>query len=247
MEFKHCRQCDQDKPVTEFHRSPDTKDGLRNTCKTCANERARLWRLANRGRARESLRQWRKANPDKVRQSLRQWREANPGKVRQSQEAWHAANPDKRRQYSRATHSRLRTAVFDHYGWSCACCGSTKRLTIDHVNGDGVEHRAKVGIRTGTKTYRWLVANGFPEGFQTLCIPCNASKKSDTSCRLVHGPAAETSPGTELTDGTSGCSPGHDGQGDDSVPDLDSVLAEMIVACLAGAERRLELALEQRA
>jgi len=36
------------------------------------------------------------------------------------------------------------------------------------------------------ETPRWLVKNGFPEGFQTLCRPCNVSKKRGTRCRLKH-------------------------------------------------------------
>lgn len=77
--------------------------------------------------------------------------------------------------------------VFDHYGWSCACCGTTDDPTIDHVNGDGREHRAEVG--GSQAVYRWLIANGFPEGFQTLCFPCNDSKRDGSHCRRWHGGA----------------------------------------------------------
>ncbi len=34
--------------------------------------------------------------------------------------------------------------------------------------------------------YRWLIRNGFPEGFQTLCMPCNSSKRDGDRCRLGH-------------------------------------------------------------
>jgi len=34
---------------------------------------------------------------------------------------------------------------------------------------------------------RWLIKNGFPEGFQTLCRPCNGSKGDGDRCKLNHG------------------------------------------------------------
>lgn len=181
-QIKHCPDCGEEKPVTEFHRNGGNKDGLAYRCKPCACEAARLWRLAN---------------PDRDRENNRRYVETHPGYHTQYTRAWRAANPDKAEEYrrkqasslaewGRRNHRKLRAAVFDHYGWACACCGSTERPSIDHVNGDGVEHRRSVGINTGTKTYHWLIANGFPEGFQTLCGPCNASKRSGTSCRLAH-------------------------------------------------------------
>ncbi len=95
---------------------------------------------------------------------------------------------------SRRYRASLRVAVFDHYGWACACCGSTKRPTIDHVNGDGREHRRELfGSNQGGNTfnlYRWLIASGFPGGFQTLCSSCNASKRDHDHCRLNHQESA---------------------------------------------------------
>jgi hypothetical protein len=102
---------------------------------------------------------------------------------------WRQANREqlnaRRRAQLRAELARLRVVVFQHYGWTCACCGSSDRLTIDHVNGDGREHRKQIGT-SSRHYYRWLVANGFPDGFQTLCLPCNNSKRSGDRCRLDH-------------------------------------------------------------
>lgn len=90
----------------------------------------------------------------------------------------------------RKTHQSLRKVVFDHYGWACTCCGTSDDPTIDHVNGDGMEHREQLfkGKRGGhgSQFYRWLIKNEFPEGFQTLCKPCNSSKKASSHCKLNH-------------------------------------------------------------
>lgn len=80
--------------------------------------------------------------------------------------------------------------VFAHYGTSCACCGTTKDLTIDHIDGNGKEHREEV---TGGSSsfYAWLVRNGFPAGYQTLCATCNLSKGRGEHCR-IHEPVCPT-------------------------------------------------------
>lgn len=86
-------------------------------------------------------------------------------------------------------HSRRRRAIFRHYGRVCACCGTRENLTVDHIDGGGNAHRAEIG-QGGYGFSRWLVVNGFPDGFQILCGPCNESKGDGKSCRLDHAKAA---------------------------------------------------------
>jgi hypothetical protein len=109
---------------------------------------------------------------------------------REIKKRYRALYPEKwraqRRRYRHNRQVRERRRVFAHYGTSCACCGTGDRLTIDHVNGDGAEHRREMGNRGGSHTYHWLVMNGFPPGFQTLCDPCNLSKDRGPACRLDH-------------------------------------------------------------
>jgi hypothetical protein len=82
-----------------------------------------------------------------------------------------------------------RTAVFSHYGTACVCCGATEPLEIDHVNGGGTAHRIELFGHSSTSAhfFRWLIREGFPDGFQTMCEPCNASKGDGAACRLWHG------------------------------------------------------------
>lgn len=87
----------------------------------------------------------------------------------------------KRSERGKRQRAARRVQVFDHYGWSCACCGSTEDLAIDHVDGDGARHREEVDAE---RLYAWLIENGFPEGFQTLCKPCNSSKGRFAHCGL---------------------------------------------------------------
>jgi hypothetical protein len=91
----------------------------------------------------------------------------------------------------RRVRSRHRDQVLDHYGRVCNCpdCGATDNLTIDHVNGDGAAHRAELfghSRGSGYGFYRWLIAQGFPDGFQVLCNSCNDSKADGAACRINH-------------------------------------------------------------
>jgi hypothetical protein len=70
-----------------------------------------------------------------------------------------------------------RNAVIEHYGGQCFECGESRptRLAIDHIKGKGNIHRRKIG-KYGSGFFKWLVDNGFPEGFQVLCHNCNIDK-----------------------------------------------------------------------
>jgi hypothetical protein len=84
----------------------------------------------------------------------------------------------------KAKAAALRDRILAHYGNKCACCGETTAefLQVDHINNDGAEHRRTLGIKlgkcrgAGAHTYRWLVKNNFPPGFQLLCANCNCAK-----------------------------------------------------------------------
>ena len=91
--------------------------------------------------------------------------------------------------------ARLAAAVFGHYGETSACCGTSERLEIDHVNGGGRARGQKVSSRESRdetsgcgRAEDRLIAQHFPPGFQTLCKPCNSSKRDGARCRLHPGP-----------------------------------------------------------
>lgn len=81
---------------------------------------------------------------------------------------------EKRRLGMIKTNKKLKKDVITAYGGKCECCGETRIefLTIDHVNGDGAEHRRKYR----GNIYRWYRIHGYPTGFQVLCMNCNLSK-----------------------------------------------------------------------
>ena len=79
----------------------------------------------------------------------------------------------KRRTWDALRQLRLRDQVLNHYGRACKCCGSTRALQMDHIDGGGNIHRREIG---GGQLYPWLIKNGFPSGYQPLCANCNFAK-----------------------------------------------------------------------
>ena len=67
---------------------------------------------------------------------------------------------------------------FDLCSWRCACCGSG-----DVALG---QHTARSCSAETRGMYRWLRDNGFPEGFQVLCLSCNDSKGTGERCTLAY-------------------------------------------------------------
>ncbi len=73
---------------------------------------------------------------------------------------------------------KKKLGILSHYSngtMKCARCGfdDIRALSIDHINGGGAPHRRK----TGNDVYGWLKRNGFPEGYQVLCMNCQLIKR----------------------------------------------------------------------
>ena len=74
-----------------------------------------------------------------------------------------------------------------HYGGSpprCACCGEDQfsLLSIDHISGSGNEERKRLfrnKYQSGHDMYRYLIRNGFPDGYQVLCYSCNIGRRDN--------------------------------------------------------------------
>jgi hypothetical protein len=160
MPSKVCPRCLLPKDLEkDFSRHAGKKDGRSSACKPCEVVRVKTYS------------------------------DAHPAKVVARVRRWEAANPGKSAEYAVAARERARAAVFAHYGKSCACCGAVENLNIDHVDGRGAEHRRELfgtARRAGYPFYFWLIRQGFPGGFQTLCWPCNKSKETGERCVLDH-------------------------------------------------------------
>lgn len=85
---------------------------------------------------------------------------------------------------------QVRIDVIKHYSngeMKCVCCGTEGLvfLCLDHINGDGNEHRKEIG--QGINVYYWVKRNNFPDGFQVLCYNCNIAKRDGEFCPHQNG------------------------------------------------------------
>lgn len=91
-----------------------------------------------------------------------------------------------RRDYSFNTKLRrqaARDAVLAHYGAVCKCCGEDipEFLSMDHINGDGGQHRRSDKF-LAMNVWRWLVIHNFPDNFRVLCFNCNHATSGGRVC-----------------------------------------------------------------
>lgn len=178
--MKACRGCGQEKPETEFYFIQRTQK-LNTLCKVCHGAKGRAWKEANAEKAKAKNREWQLANPDRVKAAQERWKASNPGVAAQRTREWRERNLEHAKAMVERNRQALRDRVFAAYGgYRCACCGETEPmfLSLDHINNDGAEHRRSIGQngRGGMKVYQWIARNGFPDGFQVLCMNCNCGK-----------------------------------------------------------------------
>lgn len=173
--MKACTQCGLRKSLKSFWYN-QKKDRYLAECRDCQAERRKAWKVANKDRVKERNALWQKANPDKTRATQERYRTRHPGLAAKRTAEWRKTNRVRALAAQRLSNRKLKDAVYKKYGgYKCACCGETEEafLSIDHVNNDGALQRRQVDRR---KIYKWIVSNGFPSGYQILCMNCNFGK-----------------------------------------------------------------------
>ena len=151
VHMKQCNKCKESKPLSEYERLYTTnlkKSQYRGSCNSC------------RATYRREL-------AEKSRRSVIAAVE------------WAKRNPDRRRKIALNYYYSLQhEAIMAYGGYVCRWCGIDEPmvLCIDHVDNNGREHRRQLGSLGGHKFYKWLRDNGYPEGFQVLCMNCNHGK-----------------------------------------------------------------------
>lgn len=140
-------------------------------------EAAAKYRNRNREAVNQRMRDWRENNREKAREQSREWRNR---KIANGSPEEVAALRQSEKDKTKRNQARCKAEVFAAYGgYRCNCCGETEPmfLSIDHVHNDGAAMRkAKLYSGNGTGFYLWLRKNGFPSGFQVLCMNCQIGK-----------------------------------------------------------------------
>lgn len=143
---KICTMCGISKSFSEFNKATQHPTGFRPECRKCQKNASQDYYLGHR---EEVLTRGR---------------------------AHYSQNRKRLLADSASRNRTIREEAINAYGKICICCGESEIefLTVDHIAGGGRKHRQEVG--SGTKFYRWLKVNNYPDGFQILCMNCNWSK-----------------------------------------------------------------------
>jgi hypothetical protein len=105
------------------------------------------------------------------------WYAANKAREITKNRKWKAENAKRYGQTMRTWALGVKVEVFTQYGPNrevrCSWVGCTitdlDMLSLDHISDNGAEER-KRGQPSGKNLYRKLKKEGFPTGFQTLCM-----------------------------------------------------------------------------
>jgi hypothetical protein len=114
-------------------------------------------------------------------------REFGAWRARKEQKrVYHLTNRDKRNMAAAERLIEKKKLVIEAYGKICACCeeADIAFLSIDHIFGDGAEHRRTLDCAAGTNFYHYLIMNNFPDKdrLQVLCHNCNVAKGTGHLC-----------------------------------------------------------------
>ena len=166
--MKACKDCGEEKPLDDFHKNSQAKDGKRNYCKLCQSKRNKKWTEENPGRAKA----WRDENQDK----LKEWAANNREKLNKKHLDYYYANPDKIKEYNAAYRARKRSIpnemprgwkkkLLEFYDYKCINPSCEKE--INEKNPLSHDHVIPL-VLGGAHS---LVNS------QLLCFSCNASKQ----------------------------------------------------------------------
>ena len=72
--MKLCKKCSCDKPLSEFYKNKQTKDGVRTVCKDCDNQRKLAYAEKNVESIARNKAEYRNKNRDKTLSYLAYWR-----------------------------------------------------------------------------------------------------------------------------------------------------------------------------
>jgi hypothetical protein len=92
--MKTCTICETEKPLTEFLKRKDQKDGLHFWCKSCLKIKKAESYQKNRGKALASMAAYRAAHPEKVAAAKKAAYAKKPEQYAAKRKAQYAANPE---------------------------------------------------------------------------------------------------------------------------------------------------------
>jgi len=101
VEQKRCGHCGKTKPLSEFHRNKNSRDGHTNQCKECAIAKTRAWYKDNKERAKTTNKEYRDSHKAEIAARDKRYREANREQVLAKKAEYREAHREELAAYSR--------------------------------------------------------------------------------------------------------------------------------------------------
>ncbi|SOB60630.1 putative prophage protein [Pseudodesulfovibrio profundus] len=161
---KRCTKCGEVKPVSEFYKRAESRDGLVSNCKSCGAAATKRWRENNADKDRARKYAWREKNKERAREidrkSYQKRREVRKAKNRE----YNRTHREERREYQRNYyHQVLRPKV--SYNVSKRIAAGMRFSLKDGVANGGAHWEDLVGYnysqlerrlkKTMPKSYSW--------------------------------------------------------------------------------------------
>ena len=151
-------------------------------------EKKKTWRLENKEKIKERDKEYRFKNKDRLSAYMRGYRLKNKERLSEKNKRDYQASPYKACIRGEKWREDAKKTCLLHYSAGdipmCSVDGCTvtdiDMLQIDHIGNNGSAHRKEIAGKrksAGHLTYRWLIKNEFPMGFQVLCANHNIKKE----------------------------------------------------------------------
>lgn len=95
--MKTCNNCKAVKPLTDFAKRKDTRDGYAFKCRACDNAYQAERYKKNPDKIKAAVQRWSAANPERKKETFKAWCEVNRDEMLRKQREWWAANADEQR------------------------------------------------------------------------------------------------------------------------------------------------------
>ncbi len=157
------------KPLSEFNKDKNSRDGLRGQCRACQKVYRKAWGESNKERTAAYDAAYYAANKERRAARKADWQRANPDKVKASMQRRRAR---KRNAQGTFTADQWK-ARLDYHGYKCIYCGVEKHqtpegwLTCDH----------QIPLARG--------GSNWPSNLVPACKSCNSSKRDRTYFEFI--------------------------------------------------------------
>ncbi len=124
-------------------------------------------------------------NIDKIKEKNMNYHRKHRSKIIKRLRKYYEDNKEEMNKYHRGQTAKIKLEVLLYYSRNknkpiCARCNwdDIRALSIDHIKGGGNKHFKTIN-KFGNSFYRWIISQGYPKGFQVLCMNHQWVKRSE--------------------------------------------------------------------